>query len=63
MSATGTRVTREAPAVFFLEGIGVACSFVFGAIWRRKSSKQEFEAASALVPGFGEPFRRTCRMP
>jgi hypothetical protein len=41
--ATGTRVAREAPAVLFLEGIGVACSF--RRLWRdlrHKSSKQEF---------------------
>jgi hypothetical protein len=30
--ATGTRVAREAPAVLFLEGIGVACSF--RRLWR-----------------------------
>ena len=43
--ATGTRVAREAPAVLFLKGIGVACSFRrlsahFGAA---RVSKQEFE--------------------
>jgi hypothetical protein len=38
--ATGTRVTREAPAVLFLEGIGVACSF--RRLWR-VLAPQEFE--------------------
>jgi len=38
--ATGTRVAREAPAVLFLEGIGVACSF--RRLWR-DLAPQEFE--------------------
>ena len=51
--ATGTPVAREAPAVLFLEGIGVACSF--RRLWRdlrRKSSKQEFESGVRLGSRF-----------
>src|SRR6202020_1341077 len=51
--ATGTRVTREAPAVLFLEGIGVACSF--HRLWRHLAPQEletEFESGVRLGSRF-----------
>jgi hypothetical protein len=63
--ATGTPVAREVPAVLFFKGIGVACSF--RRLWR-DLAPQEFETGvrkrrPPWFPTFGEPLRRTCRMP